>query len=54
MGSLCNFREKKYCRKKNVFFCFLPQTNENKRENIEKVTFQAENMLCIFIVFIKT
>ena len=40
MGSLCYFREKKYCRKKNVFFGFLPPTNENKIKTLKKTLFR--------------
>ena len=42
MGSLCNFREKKYCPPKNVFFGFLPPTNEDKIKTLKKSFFRQK------------
>ena len=55
MGSLCNFREKKYCRKKNVFFGFLPPTNENKIKILKKSLFRQKFFLykIAYIILVK-
>ena len=52
MGSLCNFREKKYSPKMNVFFGFLSPTNENKIKSLKKSHFLGSNFVFIQIAYI--
>ena len=51
MGTLCNFREKKYYPKKNIYFGFLPPTNKNKIKTLKKSLFR-QNFVFIQIAYI--